>query len=80
MIMRLPNDNLISQSIYHVIPCSSHQTKVPITSITFAEIFTAGEAIDIGKLNVNTYRTVFNADIDLVTTADPTDLFTTRST
>lgn len=80
MIVGLFIDTLIFGFTHYVVSWSFQISKRPVKSISSSEIFTAGETIDIGKLIVNAYRSVYNTDIDLFIVIESKDLFTTLFT
>lgn len=70
----------IACSVFHVISWSSHKARSPVKSTGAAEVVVAGEAINIGKSLVKSYRVLFNRPIDLVIIVDSKDFYTTLTT
>lgn len=68
-------DNMEVISIYHVSSWSLHRARRGVKSTAAAEILAAGEAIDHGKVILQTLSTVFNIDVPILIALDSKDLF-----
>lgn len=60
--------------------CSSHRAKRPVSSIGAAEILTAVEAIEEGKIIAQTLSSLYSTTVPLIVAIDSMDLFTSLST
>lgn len=59
-------DAMQDGSIYHLFSCSSHNSRRPVNAIGSAELLSASEAIDKGKMPVCPFSAIYNTAIPLV--------------
>lgn len=67
-------------SDFHVLVWSSHKAKPPVRSIGAAELLTAGETIDEGKVLAQSLSTIIKRSINQIIAVDSKDLLQPLST